>query len=47
MTLDSNYTPFDVVNGIDVENTSKRFVQLSCEIDYKRRSQEIIFEEIK
>ena len=47
MTLNTNYTPFDVVNGIDVENTSKRFVQLSCEIDYKRRSQEIIFEEIK
>lgn len=47
MTLDTSFTPFDVVNGIDIENTAKRFVQLSCEIDYMRRSQEIIFEEIK
>lgn len=47
VTLNMNYTPFDVVNRIDVEDTSKRFVQTSTSIDYKDGKQEITYEEIK
>lgn len=47
MTLTMDVTPFNLITGIDVESPSRRFVQLSTEIDYKRNAQEIKFEEIK
>ena len=47
MTLDTSFTPFDVVSNLDVDSPGKRFIPLSTEIDYKAQSQEIKYEEIK
>lgn len=47
ITLDMDYTPFNKVTGLDVDNLNQAFVSLGSTINYQTDSQYIIFEELK